>query len=149
MATATKELSEKWDTVANATKKQFSQISDQDLKRTEGDLNELAAIIQKKAGKTRKQVEEFFDECCGSADSMAGQVTHLANNAGESIREGYNQAAEQARRGYESTVSTISDNPVRSLAVGLGLGLVVGLLIGMPLGAHQERQMSWRDRWRR
>lgn len=149
MSTTTKELTGKWDSVASATKQKYSQITDKDLEAAKGDLNKLAATIQKKAGKSRKQIEEFFDECCASGDSMLAQANEFVSNAGESIREGYDQAADQARRGYDSTVSTMAKHPIGSLGVGLGIGLVLGLLIGIPLGAHQERQLTWRDRWRR
>ncbi len=147
--TTKQELSGKWKSIAGAVKQKYGAITDNDLRRVEGDLNQLAGLIQQKTGQSREQIESFFDECCASADSLLGQAAQVASEAGESIREGYSQAAQQARRGYDSTVKTMSRHPLESTGVALGLGLVVGVLLGISIGAQRERELSWHQRWSR
>lgn len=147
--TTKQELSGKWKSISGAVKEKYGAITDDDLRRVEGDLNQLAGLIQQKTGQSREQVEAFFDECCASSDSLMGQAAQVASDAGESIREGYSQAAEQARRGYQSTVKTMSRHPLESTGVALGLGLVVGVLLGLSIGAQRERDLAWHQRWGR
>lgn len=143
------ELSGKWNTIAGSVKERYGQITDNDLKQVEGDLNQLAGLIQQKTGQSREQIESFFDECCTSADSMMDRAADMAAGAGETLRDGYDQAAMQAKRGYSTTVKTLSSHPLESTGLALGVGVVVGLLLGMSIGAHRERELSWRDRWGR
>lgn len=143
------ELSGKWNTIAGAVKEKYGQITDNDLKQVEGDLNQLAGLIQQRTGQSREQIETFFDECCESADSMLGRASELASGAGETLREGYDQAAVQAKRSYDTTVKTLSRHPLESAGLALGIGFVVGVLTGISIGAQRERDLSWRERWGR
>jgi ElaB/YqjD/DUF883 family membrane-anchored ribosome-binding protein len=112
-------------------------------------LNQWAGLIQEKTGQSREQIETFFDECCASAESMLGRASELVSDAGETLRDGYDQAAVQARRSYETTVKTMSQHPLESTGFALGVGLVVGLLMVISIGAQRERDLSWRERWSR
>ncbi len=143
------ELSGKWNSIAGAVQEKYGQITDNDLKQVKGDLNQLAGLIQRKTGQAREQVEAFLDECCVSSGSVLDQAAEFASSTGQVVREGYDEAAEQARRGYETTVRTMSRHPLESTGVALGLGLIVGLAIGVSIGANRERELSWFDRMRR
>ena len=61
------ELSGKWDSIVGSVKKKYGQITDNELKQVEGDLNQLSGLIQRKAGQSKEQVEAFLDECCGGS----------------------------------------------------------------------------------
>ncbi|QDT90811.1 CsbD family protein [Gimesia algae] len=143
------ELSGKWKTIAGAVKKKYGQITDNDLKQVEGNLDQLAGLIQKKTGQTQKQIKEFYEECCGSVDSVGGQAAELAGGAGEAVRERYDKATEQARQGYNETIKTVAQKPLASVGIALGVGIVCGLIIGTSIGAQRERELSWYDRWKR
>lgn len=147
---ATKEeLSGKWKSISGAVKQKYGQISDNDLKQVEGDLERLSGLIQQKTGQTREQVEAFYEECCDSQESVLGRVSELASGASEAVREGYDQVAEKTRLGYDTTVETVAKNPTTSLGVALGVGIAIGLSIGISIGAQRERNLSWRERWSR
>tara|TARA_R100001132_G_scaffold23561_1_gene22051 strand:+ start:2843 stop:3301 length:459 start_codon:yes stop_codon:yes gene_type:complete len=144
-----KELGGKWKTIAGEVKKKYGQITDNDLKQVEGNLDRLAGLIQKKTGQTREQVEEFYEACCDSVDSVGDQVAELAGEASEAVRAGYDQATEQARQGYDETIKTVAQNPLASVGIALGVGIVCGLMIGTSIGTHRERELSWYDRLNR
>ncbi len=84
-----------------------------------------------------------------SADSVMGQVADYASEAGQSIREGYDATAAQARRSYNASVRSMSRHPLESAGVALGVGLLIGLFVGVSIGAQRERELSWRERWSR
>jgi uncharacterized protein YjbJ (UPF0337 family) len=141
------EISGKWDSIVQAVQNKYGQITEIDLKRVEGDLNRLASLIEEKTGQNRAQVESFLDECCGG--SFMDQITQMAESASETVREGYDQAAEQARRGYDYSAQAVSRRPLESLVAAAGVGALVGLMVGMSIGARRERDLTWRERWRR
>lgn len=143
------ELSGKWNQVTGKVKEKYGQITDNDLSRVNGDINQLVGLVQQKTGQTREQIEAFLDECGESCETMMGRVSEYASSAGESLKEGYDSVAEQTKRSYDASVETMSRHPLESVGTAFGVGLVAGLLIGISMGAHREREMSWRDRWMR
>ncbi len=149
MMATKQEISGKWNSIVGSVKKKYGEITDNDLKQVEGDLNKLAGLVQQKTGQSREQIEAYFDECCASADSVMGQVANYASDAGQAVRDGYDATAEQARRSYETSVKSMSRHPLESAGVALGVGLLVGLFVGISIGGQRERELSWRDRWSR
>jgi len=141
------ELSGKWDSIVGSVKKKYGQITDNELKQVEGDLNQLSGLIQRKAGQSKEQVEAFLDECCGG--SFMDQMSSMAENASETVREGYEQVSETARQGYDYSVKTMSRRPLESVATAAGVGLLLGVMLGISIGARRERDLSWRERWSR
>jgi len=146
--TTNQELRGKWQSVIGSVKNRFGQITDDELMQVEGDLEQLSGLIQQKTGQSREAVESFLSDCCDSGSAL-DQVGAIAAGAGESIREGYDQAAEQTRQGYEATVKTLSRHPLESVGVAVCLGVGIGLLFGISIGAQRERELSWRERLRR
>ena len=64
---------------------------------------------------------------------FAQQAGSVAQGAGERIREGYGQVADEARERYEMAEDLVRHNPAQSVAAAFGLGIVVGLVVGMAL----------------
>tara|TARA_R110002049_G_scaffold305056_1_gene501032 strand:+ start:79507 stop:79953 length:447 start_codon:yes stop_codon:yes gene_type:complete len=147
---ATKEeLKGNWNTVVGAVKEKYGEISDDELAQVEGNVDQLVGLVQRKTGHAREQIEAFMHDCCSSCDSAMGRASDYANQARETIREGYDQASEQARRGYQYSATAVARHPLESVGTAFGVGIVAGLLIGFSLGAHRERDLSWRERWTR
>ena len=143
------ELSGKWNQLAGKVKEKYGQISDHDLSRVEGNVEQLVGLVQQKTGQTREQIEAFFQECGEACESIKGRVSEYASAAGESLKEGYGNVAEQTKRGYDASVKTLSRHPLESVGTAFGIGMVAGLLIGISIGAQRERDLSWRERWSR
>nr|WP_315855006.1 hypothetical protein [Stieleria varia] len=77
------------------------------------------------------------------------RASEYASAAGDTLKEGYDAVSEQARRGYNASVKTLSRHPLESVGTAFGVGLLAGLLIGVAMGAQRERELSWRERWMR
>ncbi|TWU44297.1 hypothetical protein Q31b_18330 [Novipirellula aureliae] len=142
-----REMSGKWDSIVGSVKKRYGQITDEELAQVEGDLNQLSGLIQQKAGQSREQVEAFLDECCEG--SFVDQVNAMAENASETIREGYQHVTETARHGYDHSVKALSRRPIESIVAAAGVGVLLGVMVGISIGARRERELSWRERWSR
>jgi uncharacterized protein YjbJ (UPF0337 family) len=143
------EISGKWKQLAGKVKEKYGQITDNDLARVNGSVEQLVGLVQQKTGQTREQIEAFLEECGESCESMMGRVSEYASAAGEALKDGYDTVAGQTKRGYDSSVKTMSRHPLESVGTAFGIGLVAGLLIGISMGAQRERDLSWRDRWSR
>ncbi|MFW5755881.1 MAG: CsbD family protein [Tangfeifania sp.] len=50
-----------WNIVKGKLKQQYGDLTDDDLKYTEGKEDEVIGRIQKKTGKTKEEVKKFID----------------------------------------------------------------------------------------
>ena len=143
------ELSGKWKQLAGKVKEKYGQVTEHDLSRVEGNIDQLVGLVQQKTGQTREQIEAFLEECGESCESMMGRFSEYASSASETMKEGYDRVAAQTKRGYDTSVKSLSRHPLESVGTAFGIGLVAGLLIGISMGAQRERDLNWQDRWSR
>ena len=142
------QLQGKWNEVKGRLKERWGQLTDDDLVRGEGNVEQLVGVIQQKTGRAKEEVEKFIDEVVeGSSntfDRVASTAREYANEAGDQMRRGYDQASEAARRGYDqasqkfsegyqTAEETVRRNPMESVAVSFGAGIVAGVLVGLML----------------
>jgi uncharacterized protein YjbJ (UPF0337 family) len=139
---AQERISGNWHRIVGDVKKNFGQITNDDLSRVEGNVEQLVGMIQTKTGRSREQIEQFLDDCCQSAEGvyhdMAERFHGYSDAAGEAFRENYDRMADAAGRGYDQTVQTISRRPMESLAVAVGAGILFGLVVGMSMTSHRR-----------
>lgn len=50
-----------WNIIKGKLKQKYADLTDDDLKYTEGKENELLGRIQKKTGKTKQEVKDYID----------------------------------------------------------------------------------------
>ena len=64
----TLQLKGNWNIIKGKLKQKYASLTDDDLQYIEGKEDELVGRIQKRTGKTKKEVEDALDECqsCGS-----------------------------------------------------------------------------------
>jgi uncharacterized protein YjbJ (UPF0337 family) len=137
-----------WKTIVGAVKEKFSQITGDELTGVEGNLDKLIGLVQRKSGQSREWVESFLNDASGATKDAAQKVGSTAaqyvNQAAEVVRDnyenlsdaaqrGYDQLTDAASRGYDSTVKTVANRPIESVAIALGCGVLVGLVVGLSL----------------
>jgi uncharacterized protein YjbJ (UPF0337 family) len=142
------QLQGKWNEVKGRLKERWGQLTDDDLVRGEGNVEQLVGVIQQKTGRAREEVEKFIDEVVeGSSNTMdrvASAAREYAGDASEAMRRGYDQASDTVKRGYEqasqkfsegyqTAEETVRRNPMESVAVSFGAGIVAGVLVGLML----------------
>ena len=126
-----------WKAIAGAVKREYGQITGDDLSRVEGSIERLIGLIQSKTGKTKEQVKHFLDSCMDSTSSTVNRLSdaaaEYAGYAGEAVRENYDRVAESAQAGYRQTMQTVSRRPLESMALAVGAGLLAGVIVGISM----------------
>jgi len=123
-----------WNQLAGAVKSKYSQITGDDLAGVNGNIQQLAGLIQKKTGKAKEEIDEFLKSVSDSTSTTVGRISEVASDmatkASESIREGYDYAKEASHDGLKVATETVQQRPAESLLLAMGIGLVAGLVIG-------------------
>jgi uncharacterized protein YjbJ (UPF0337 family) len=130
-------LQGQWNQVRGELKKKWGQLTDDDLRFNNGNIDQLVGKIQQRTGEAREAIEQFLGEAASQGASAvaqaAGQVGQYARYAGDQVREGYNRISDQFGRGYDYSQEVIRENPGRSLATAFGVGVLLGVVVGMAL----------------
>jgi len=133
----TQVLQGQWNQVRGQLKKKWGQLTDDDLKFANGNLDQLVGRIQHKTGEAREAIESFLDEMTSQGATAVSQaaesVKNYAGYASDQMREGYNRISDQFGRGYEQSQDMIRENPARTVATAFGVGVLLGVVVGLAL----------------
>jgi uncharacterized protein YjbJ (UPF0337 family) len=130
-------LQGQWNQVRGQLKKKWGQLTDDDLKFANGNLDQLVGRIQHKTGEAREAIEGLLDEFTAQGASSVAQAAEAAKNyagyATDQVREGYNRISDQFGRQYEASQDMIRENPARTVATAFGVGVLLGVVVGLAL----------------
>ncbi len=142
-----------WKSIVGAVKEKFGQITGDELSSLDGNLDKLIGLVQRKSGQSREWVEAFLTDASGASKDVTQRVTDnaakYASQAAEVVRDnyehlsdaaqrGYEQLSEAASKGYESTIKTVSNRPLESIAIALGCGVLAGVLVGLSMVSERR-----------
>jgi uncharacterized protein YjbJ (UPF0337 family) len=146
MALNQQTLEGNWNEIKGKLHERWGQLTQDDLQKTRGNVDQLVGLIQRKTGEARERVEQYLSELTanggggvsrmaeavrGYASTAAEAARGYASTAGESADEARARAAEMLRGGYAQTERMVQQRPMESLAVGFGAGLITGVIIGL------------------
>ena len=131
-----------WNEIKGKLRSKWGQLSNDDVKNFDGNVDQLLGLIQKKTGEGRESVERFLNEVTANGSSAVSHVTEKArehsHQAGARIQEGATHAAEAVQEGYESlgrgydeAEEMVRSHPGESAAVCFGVGVLTGLVIAL------------------
>jgi len=134
-----------WNQLKGEVKKRWGQLSDDDLRWTGGNIDQLVGRIQQRTGETREAIEKYLDQLTsqgGSAVSSAVEtVGSYANEVSHRLRDHYGQISDQAHEGYLSAREVVVRNPMQWLAVAFGVGVLTGMFMGVSRSSsHSQRR---------
>jgi uncharacterized protein YjbJ (UPF0337 family) len=129
-----------WNEIKGALKEHWGALTNDDLRRFNGDVDQLVGTIQRRTGETREAVQRFLEELTAEGSSIAANVVEtargLANRAAESAHDGYEHVVAQFRDRYAGAEELVRTRPAESIAVSFGAGLLAGLVLGLVLRAR-------------
>lgn len=139
-------LQGQWNEIRGALKKKWGQLTDDDLRLADGNIDQLIGKIQHRTGEARESIEHFLSEATERGGKMVSQAAEkggkmasqamegaqdYARYAGDQMREQYNRISDQMGRGYEYSQEMVRENPGRTIAAAFGMGVAVGVVLGM------------------
>jgi uncharacterized protein YjbJ (UPF0337 family) len=142
------EVQGQWNRIRGQVKEKWGQLTDDDLTMQSGNVDQLVGRIQQKTGEGREAIERFLGELTSRGSSGVAHVAEAArgfvqnagpymqdavHTAGNRIRRGYGQVAEEARERFDAAEDLVRQSPGQSVAAAFGVGLVVGLVVGLAI----------------
>ncbi len=131
------QLQGNWNEVTGRLKQQWNGLTDFDLNRTQGNVEQLVGLVQQKTGQARAEIEKFIDNVVNhpgpTYDRFTATASEYANEATEAVRKGYEQASASVAAGYDQAEDLVRRKPGETLAVMFGAGLVAGIMVVMML----------------
>lgn len=129
------ELHGNWNQLKGALQDRWGQLTDDDLTRVRGDINQLIGLVQQKTGEARKNVETFLESAMEKgASGLQHAVESFREKAdclSETAHHQYDRAAEMFADGLENAQQTVRRRPAESVAVCFGAGLIAGAVLGL------------------
>ena len=132
--TTMEEVQGTWNQLAGAVKSKYAQITGDDLAGVNGNIQQLAGVIQKKTGKAREEIDEFLRSVSNTTSTTVERISEaafdMATKASETLRDGYDYAREASRDGIKTATETVQHRPGESMLLAMGIGVIAGLIIG-------------------
>ena len=155
MAVNLQSLQGQWNQLKGDVKKKWGQLTDDDLRWTNGNVDQLIGRIQERTGEKREQIEKYFDGLLSEGSSVLSNavesVGQAANQATNRIRDGYSQISDQAGQqlGHAREIAgeqlghareMVVRNPVQWVAAAFGIGFLAGMIAGYTSSAASQQQ---------
>jgi uncharacterized protein YjbJ (UPF0337 family) len=144
MAINVQGLQGQWNQLKGDVKKRWGQLSDDDLKWSGGNIDQLVGRIQQRTGETRETIEKYLDQLTAQGSSAVSNavetVGSYANEVSHRLRDHYGQFSEQAQEGYQSARDVVVRNPMQWLAVAFGIGVLTGMFMGSAHSSTSHRR---------
>lgn len=124
-----------WNEIKGKIRSKWGQLTNDDVQRFDGNVDQLMGLIQRKTGEGRESVERFFNEVTANGatamEQAAEAVREYAHDAGAKIQEGAKQAADSVRHGYEEAEEMVRRRPTESAVACFGAGVLAGLVVAL------------------
>jgi len=150
MAVNLQNLQGQWNQLKGDVKKKWGQLTDDDLRWTNGNVDQLVGRIQERTGEKREQIEKYLDSLLAEGSSMLSNavetVGQAASHATNRLREGYSKVSDQAGaqlshaqavmgEQYGQARDMVVRNPIQWVAAAFGVGFLAGMIAGY--ASHQ------------
>jgi uncharacterized protein YjbJ (UPF0337 family) len=138
MALNVQGLQGRWNQLKGELKRRWGQLSDEDLRWSEGNIDQLIGRIQERTGETREAIERYLGQLTSEAGSTVSSAVESAGSYAQEVshrlRDRYGDLSQQAQEGYYTARDYISRNPMGWIAIAFGVGVLTGVLVGGGLG---------------
>jgi len=137
MAINQQTLEGNWNEIKGKLHEKWGQLSQDDLARAKGNIDQLVGVIQRKTGEARDRIEQYLSELTAGGASTVSKVAEsvrgYASQAAGGVQDYAGQASDYVRGGYAQTERMVQQRPMESLLVGFGAGLVAGVIVGLTM----------------
>lgn len=136
-------LQGRWNQVRGKLREKWGQLTDDDLARFDGNVEQLVGHIQRKTGAARQNVERFLEELTSDGASALQRAEDYAHQAAEHVRDTGQRMREGVEQGYARAEGMVQAKPAQSVAMAFGCGVAVGVGLAFLLGRERESSTAW------
>lgn len=133
----TRTLQGHWKEIKGKVREKWSELTDDELGRVQGNYEQLVGLIERKTGTARSQIERYLSGVLEDGSTMVQQVAETAQEyagqAADAVRSVASSAADAAWTGIKETNRMVKRHPMESLAVCFSVGLIAGALVGLTI----------------
>lgn len=129
------QVSAHWDYVKGRLRKEWGDLTDDEIEQSKGDMQMLVATIQRKTSETKREIEDKLEELALEADSMTARATaaarEYADQATQAVQGAYDNVSEGVRHKLEEAENLVREKPRESALITFGTGLIAGVVLGL------------------
>ena len=106
-----------WNELRGKIRERWGQLTQDDLKQFDGNIDQLIGTIQRKTGESREKISQFLERLTeegSSALAAAGEkVRSYARHASDAVGRTYEDVSHRMREGYASAEEMVQQQPAR------------------------------------
>jgi len=144
MAINVQGLQGQWNQLKGEVKKRWGQLTEDDLKWSGGNIDQLIGRIQQRTGENRDAIEKYLDQLTSQGSSVVSNAVESVGTYAQDIthrlRDHYGDISEHAQEGYATARDYVSRNPMQWLAIAFGVGVLTGVFMGGGLSSSSSRR---------
>ena len=122
-----------WKKIKGKLHERWGWLTDDELQRARGNVEQLVGTIQQRTGETRQTIEGFLQELTENGSSAvqhaAGAVRDMAQQAAGSIQDAAMEASKSVQAGVIQGQRMIKRHPLEAVATCFGVGLITGIVV--------------------
>ncbi len=124
-----------WTEIKGLLLSKWGALTDDDVAKFNGNVEELMGTIQRKTGEARESVEQFFEQLNSDGASAINRASESvragAQHVMEAVQETSQQATASAREGYAEVENMVRQRPIESIAVCFAAGVITGVVVSL------------------
>lgn len=118
------QLNGAWNEIKGKVKQQWANVTEDDWKRCEGNLEEFVGLVQQKTGEAHDEILRSLKQWLNTSNSYLTEVS-------ESASQFASEAVDQAKAKYAVAEQLVRRKPAESVVVAFGTGVLLGVIVGL------------------
>jgi uncharacterized protein YjbJ (UPF0337 family) len=131
-----------WNEIRGKLREKWGQLTDDDVARFDGNVDQLVGRIQRKTGEARQNVEHFLEELAANGSSYMQKAQAYATDAAEHVKETTQRVRQGVEEGYARAEGMVQSRPAESVLMAFGCGLAVGVGVTLLLSSGREERQA-------
>jgi uncharacterized protein YjbJ (UPF0337 family) len=136
-------LQGRWTQIRGKLREKWGQLTDDDVARFDGNVEQLVGKIQRKTGEAKQSVEHFLEELASDGASVMQRAEAYAHQAADQVRDTTQKVRDGVEQGYARAEGMVQSRPAESVMMAFGCGLAVGVGITLLLGRDRPSDTMW------
>jgi uncharacterized protein YjbJ (UPF0337 family) len=127
------QLAGSWDRIKGELRQRWGQLTEDDLERFKGNVDQLIGYLQEKTGWQRQQIESFlndsYEKLSGGVQKASEKAREYSGRAAEAIQGQYEQFSQRMGDTSAQAQEMIRNRPTESVVVAFGVGVLSGIFL--------------------